>query len=105
MTKLLSLHLQYFTGLLLFYCNQAEPEECEGCREGAGIIYSHLNGGSLDSIIGLFDREICRYEHEPAACIEAANTWWPVIAKMIYSEEAARKVCTVLSEGACEARK
>merc|ERR1712086_313451 len=35
-----------------------EPEECEGCREGAGIIFSHLNGGSLDSIIQLFDREI-----------------------------------------------
>merc|ERR1712129_213357 len=43
----------------------AEPEECEGCREGAGIIFSHLNGGSLDSIIQLFDREICRNEENP----------------------------------------
>merc|ERR550534_1976935 len=52
-----------------------EPEECEGCREGAGIIFSHLNGGSLDSIIQLFDREICQKEEHPGACVEGVNTW------------------------------
>jgi len=82
-----------------------EPEECEGCREGAGIIFSHLNGGSLDSIIQLFDREICQKEEHPGACIEGVNTWWPVIAKIIYNDAAARKVCTALSQGACEAKK
>merc|ERR1712226_35529 len=83
----------------------AEPEECEGCCEGAGIIFSHLNGGSLDSIISLFDHEVCRHEHHPGACVELVNTWWPVIAKIIYNDAAARKVCTALSQGECEAQK
>ena len=84
---------------------QAEPEECEGCREGAGIIFGHLNGGSLDSVIQTFDGEICRYEEHPEHCIETLNTWWPVISKIIFSNAAARKVCTAISGGACEAQK
>merc|ERR1712062_209194 len=88
-----------------FAAPQAEPEECEGCCEGVGIIYSHLNGGSLDSIINLFDQEICRHENHPGDCVELVNTWWPVIAKIIYNEGAARKVCAALSEGACEAKR
>ena len=64
-----------------------------------------MNGGSLDSIISLFDHEICRHENHPGACVEAVNTWWPVIAKIIYNDAAARKVCTALSQGACEAQK
>ena len=76
-----------------------------GCREGAGIIFGHLNGGSLDSVIQTFDGEICRYEEIPEHCIQTVNTWWPVISKIIFSDAAARKVCTVLSEGACEAQK
>ena len=87
------------------FIQQAEPEECEGCRAGVGVIFSHLNGGSLDSIISLFDQEICRHENHPGACIELVNTWWPVIAKIIYNEGAARKVCAALSEGACEAKR
>jgi hypothetical protein len=64
-----------------------------------------LNGGSLDSIISLFDHEVCRHEHHPGACVELVNTWWPVIAKIIYNDAAARKVCTALSQGECEAQK
>jgi hypothetical protein len=64
-----------------------------------------LNGGSLDSIIQLFDREICQKEEHPGACVEGVNTWWPVIAKIIYNDAAARKVCTALSQGECEAQK
>ena len=67
--------------------------------------FSHLNGGSLDSIINLFDHEICRYEEHPGVCVEVVNTWWPVIAKIIYNDAAARKVCTAISQGACEAQK
>ena len=64
-----------------------------------------MNGGSLDSIINLFDHEICRYEEHPGICVEVVNTWWPVIAKIIYNDAAARKVCTAISQGACEAQK
>merc|ERR1719162_567581 len=83
----------------------AEPDECEDCREGTGLIFSHLNGGSLDSVIQTFDGEICRYEEHPEHCIETVNTWWPVISKIIFSNAASRKVCTTISGGACEARK
>merc|ERR1712141_279487 len=85
-----------------FALPKAEPEECEGCRQGVGTIFGHLSGGSLDSIIGLMDYEICRHEDHPQQCIEMVNTWWPVISKLIYNDEAARKVCVALSEGACE---
>merc|ERR1711936_933918 len=51
----------------------------------------------------MFDQEICRHEHHPAECVEAVNTWWPVIAKLIYNEEAARKVCAALSEEGVQA--
>ena len=64
-----------------------------------------MNGGSLDSVIQVFDGEICRYEEHPENCIEAANTWWPVISKIIFSNAAARKVCSSISGGTCEARK
>merc|ERR1711899_229591 len=85
-----------------FAAPKAEPEECEGCRMGVGTIFGHLSGGALDSIIGIFDEAICSHEDHPAHCIEMVNTWWPVIAKLIYNDEAARKVCAALSEGACE---
>ena len=64
-----------------------------------------MNGGSLDSVIQVFDGEICRYEEHPEHCIEAANTWWPVISKIIFSHAAAGEVCTALSGGSCEAQK
>ena len=64
-----------------------------------------MNGGSLDSVIQVFDGEICQYEEHPENCIEAANTWWPVISNIIFSNAAAGKVCTALSGGACEAQK
>ena len=48
------------------------------------------------------DHEICRHEHHPGECIEMVNTWWPVIAKLIYGGEASRHACAIMSEGECD---
>merc|ERR1711936_1548776 len=100
--------------LIIFLCiitvafadQKAEPEECELCREAVGKLFSHLGSTWTDHTISLFDKELCHHWiWDSLPCIEAMNTWWPYIAKIIYDESNSQYVCFDLSYGVCEITK
>ena len=78
------------------------PDQCENCRAAVGKIFDHLAGPSIDSIIGVLDSAVCKQDEHPGDCIEVPNTWWPVIAKLIYNPTAAGIVCEDITDGECK---
>ena len=81
------------------------PEDCENCLAGVGILFDHWTGHSIDQIINVLDNAVCKQGEHPAACVETMNTWWPVIAKIIYNPKAAPMVCEIISHGECKPEK
>merc|ERR1711992_167331 len=82
-----------------------EPEGCEFCRAGVGIMFNHMAGDALDKVIQLLDDFVC--PNVPVENFEGYKNgvkfWWPIISKIIFNDEAAKYVCAGLSEGACNA--
>ena len=80
-----------------------EPEGCEFCRAGVGIMFNHMAGDALDKVIQLLDDFVC--PNVPVenfeGCKNGVKFWWPIISKIIFNDEAAKYVCAGLTEGAC----
>merc|ERR1712018_33654 len=82
-----------------------EPEGCEFCRAGVGIMFNHMAGDALDKVMLLLEDFVC--PNYPLEEIELCQTnvkkYWPIISQILFNDEAAKYVCAGLSEGACEA--
>lgn len=65
-------------------------------------MFGHLTGDALDKVIQLLQDKVCFEADDSEGCKEGVATWWPTLANIIYSEEAAKYVCNGLSGGACE---
>merc|ERR1711879_730823 len=90
---------------LLTLASAQEPEGCEFCRAGVGIMFGHMSSDALEKTIKLLDELVC--PNAPLDMIEGCKTgvktWWPIISQIIFNDEAAKYVCAGLSEGACNA--
>ena len=84
-----------------------EPEGCEFCRAGVGIMFNHMAGDALDKVMLLLEDFVCpNYPLEDIKkCDEGVKKYWPIISHLIFNDEAAKYVCSGLSEGACNAFK
>ena len=82
-----------------------EPEGCEFCRAGVGIMFNHMAGDALEKVILLLDDFVCPNVpvENQEGCKNGVKFWWPVISRVIFNDEAAKYVCAGLSEGACNA--
>ena len=80
---------------------QDEPEECETCRQGVGILFAWASTDDVPSQINLLNEQVCAFAPDPVGCQVGVETWWPTIASIIFSPEAAKKVCSGISGGVC----
>ena len=77
-----------------------EPAECQTCRDGVGILFSHLATEPAGQI-ELLNDNVCPEAPDVEGCKVGVETWWPIIAGIIFSPEAAAYTCRELSGGAC----
>merc|ERR1712020_770466 len=104
-TDKMKIILAFFALLALTSAQNEEPEGCEFCRAGVGIMFEHMSGDALEKTIELLDEYVCPNVplEQIAGCKTGIKTWWPMIAQIIFNDEAAKYVCAGLSEGACNA--
>merc|ERR1712241_1201538 len=61
-----------------------EPEGCEFCRAGVGIMFNHMAGDALDKVIQLLDDFVC--PNVPVenfeGCKNGVKFWWPMLSNM-----------------------
>ena len=81
---------------------QAEPEACETCRQGVGMLWKYAQEpANLDREQQQLIEEVCPQMPESAGCSVGVLTWWPAISKVIFSPVSAGRVCNAL-EPACD---
>ena len=74
-----------------------EPEACAVCRKGVDVLMKELN--SKDSLAvqeKILIDDGCSKAEDPKGCAEGVKTWWGRMAKAVYTDKAAAKLCQTL---------
>ena len=75
-----------------------EPEGCEFCRYGINILFKWLlEPTSLDSMEYWMIRYVCQQMPDRDGCQIGVETWWSQIAHLIFSNDAAQKICKAMN--------
>lgn len=70
--------------------------ECNSCKNSVNKVLEELRTNSLSNTVSNFTEKICPTINESTDCEVKVVNWWPIIAQIIYSEEAATLVCEEL---------
>ena len=73
--------------------------ECNSCKNSVNKVLEELRTNSLSNTVSNFTEKICPTIDESSDCEVKVVNWWPIIAQIIYSEEAASLVCEELDPG------
>jgi len=73
--------------------------ECNSCKNSVNKVLEELRTHSLSNTVSNFTEKICPTINESTDCEVKIVNWWPIIAQIIYSEEAASLVCEELDPG------
>ena len=77
-----------------------EPEGCKICREAMSVIFKDWTNPELLSVQKLIlSSKTCAQLDDPASCSKGVSSWWEIIAKIIWNEEAAYNYCTRIDPG------
>ena len=77
-----------------------EPEACETCRVGTGLLLaSGLTAESISQQEEILMNEVCPHAPEEAGCIIGVLSWWKGIANVVFNEAAVAPICHELNNG------
>ena len=65
-------------------------------------MFRFLSGDDVPAQIELLNAQVCSMAPDVAGCEVGVETWWPTIASIIFSQDAARIACAQLSGGMCD---
>merc|ERR1739838_828557 len=74
------------------------PKDCSSCKNSVNKVLTELRTESILNTITNFTENLCPTIEEITQrdCEDKVVNWWPIIAQIIYSEEAAVLVCEEL---------
>ena len=67
-------------------------------------MWGHLREDKIIEIeSNVLIESVCANLADPVGCAVGVETWWPILAQIIYSDATVPYVCQGISEGQCEA--
>ena len=71
--------------------------DCDSCKNSVNKLFTDFRSESLIDTMTNFTEIVCPViNNQTTDCKEKVINWWPIIAQIIYSEEAAVLVCEEL---------